>query len=161
MRHFYPNFRAVLDRNDMDLLRETRCFTQVTGDGDEIRLFLQHPDDETATCVMEFNNMSQTMDMIENNWMPRWLVRELERDMTTAARLSLATIADLNNARIMTPNNGPSTPPFGEFGSPSTIAREGEDLDELVLDSDCRGCRYNLGNQQAHYGGCMTTPASP
>jgi hypothetical protein len=151
MMHFYPNFRNVLDRNDMALLRDATCFTQV--DGDEIRLFLQHPEDETSTCVMEFNDVSRTMDMVENNWMPQWLVRELERDMTIAVRLSLVTIADLNNARIMTPNHGPSTPPFGEFGSPSTIAGDGEEIDELAL--DCRGCRYNLGNQQAHYGGCM------
>lgn len=160
MMHFYTHFRAVLDRNDMGLLQDTRCFTQV--DGDEIRLFLQHPEDETRTSVMEFNAASQTMDMVANNWMPPWLVRELERDMTAAALLALAAMADLNNARILTPHMGPATPPFGGYDSPRTIAGEGEELDELVLDSvDCRGCRYGMGNQQAHYGGCLPTPRSP
>jgi len=162
MRHFYTYFRAVLDRNDMGLLRDTRCFTQVTGDGDEIRLFLQHPEEETHTITMDFNPVSRTMDTIANNWIPPWLVRELERDMTTAAVLAIAAIADLNNARILTPVVGPSTPPFGGYDSPRTVMRDDEEIDDLVLDFiECRGCRHNLGNQEAHYGGCLPTPASP
>ena len=141
----------------MDLLRDTRV--RVQGNGDDIQLFLQHPDDDTRNSLMEFNPVSQTMDMVANNWFPPWLVLELERDMTAAALLAIETAADLNNARILSPQMGPTTPPFG-YDSPRTIVGEGEEMPSFIL-PDCRGCRDNLANQQAHYGGCIQFDEDP
>jgi hypothetical protein len=75
--------------------------------------------------------------------------------MTRALHNTIRTLAELNDARILTPVLEPTTPPFG-YDSPRTIVGEGEEMPSFNLNNGyCLGCREGLANQLAHYDGCL------
>lgn len=151
MANYTRLLRTILDNSPMETMQDARCMS-VRLNEHLVQFQIQHPDNPDRgvhidIITSETGNINSSISF--NNWLPSWLLAEIREE------LILAFEDDTNRIDALSVSDDDiGENPVEPFDSPRTIAT-GEDPSNPIV---CWACESRLGNQQAHYGGCIEHP---